>query len=179
MNPQMGRGIIINATIVDPHQYVYKSGIPKDLLRLEISTTVTEIRRILRAYASHYRMLSQTMVAPITLVFGREEYKASLKIPPSRVNDLVFGKALKTAYLEPWIPGGPVTDKRGYDVKLAWALNKAGFPIPLWTHNATSAKLPKRKALPLLTVAFQVEGKRWHLLDPALTRYDGSQKPYK
>lgn len=168
MNLLPGTGITIDAEIVDPSQWVYRMvGAARGLLRLEISTTVAETRKILVAYPANYNMLSKPEPAPITLVFGAEEYEAKLNMPPTRVGTLISGKPLKTAYLEPWISAGPVTDKHGSDVKLAGALVKAEFPVNQWTDKAMSNTLPKPKACPLLTVKFRVEGKRWHLLSSA------------
>jgi hypothetical protein len=171
-------GIIIDAWIVDPNQDVTKGH-----LRLEISTTVTELRKVVSAYPSHYGALlnpnsysnlpkKKSAFVPITLVFEQGDiYQAQFKVPPSRVGDLNSGKPLKTDRYgynpqipNPWIPSGPVTDKYGNDVKLTGALVKAGFPVISWTKQATSINLPKPQARVLQRVNFLVEGGRWTLL---------------
>ena len=171
-------GIVIDAVIVDVNQSVHKTGIARGLLRIEIGVAPLELHRVILAYSSHYGVLlnpdsygklsgRQSAYVPITLMFTEDEYQASLATPISALTQLISGNPLGGSNREPWVPAGPVVDQRGSDVKLAWALNNARFPVTQWTRQALSLSLPKRRPRPIQSVQFLIQGQMWTLVPPS------------
>lgn len=175
MNVSPSTGIVIDAQIVAPNKEVLKRGRSAGLIRLEISTTVAEVRRLVSAYATHYGPFlnpnsygdlrgERSASVPITLELREHEYRAQLKMPRSRFPDLLSHGPLKEGYLEPWIPCKPVINNSNCDVKLSAALFQAGFPVPSWTGQVQSLNLPKVRSCILQPVKFHVQDKTWKLL---------------
>jgi len=171
------QGITIDAVFVDVNQSVYQTGIASGLLRIEISVTPLELRRMILAYRNQYGVLlnpgsygrvphRQSAYLGITLVFGKDEYKASLAVPRSALPQLTPGSPLRRSNREPWIPAGPVIDQHGSDVKLAGVLNRARFPVMQWTRQALSLNLPTERARLIQPVKFLIRGGIWTLVFP-------------
>ena len=167
-------GIAIDAEIWAPDRHVLSQGSSAGLIRLEISTTVGEVRRLVSAYPTHYGPLlnptsygnlrgQRSASVSITLELREHEYRVQLKVPKSRFPDLLSHGPLNRGRHEPWIPCGPVIDNRGCDVKLSAALLAAGFNVRLWTSHVVALGLPVRPAL-LQPVGFLVQGQTWTLL---------------
>jgi len=172
MNLEPANGVIISVVINDMKQDIYKKGYAANLLIVDMGIDKGELNKLLSStYRSCYTKLlsygkyprKKSGCVPIMLAFGQaQQYKAKLH------------KHQKSP--RAWISAGPVKDKHGNDVKLAGALDEAGFPIRHWTLTqiAVRTTLPKPKLVPLLTVKFLVKGQTWTLLSASrLTQSSG------
>lgn len=168
-------GIIINADIVDPSQYVLKNGAAKGLLRLEMSIDDVALQKIMLAFPSYYGTQKSSLSysglsrknsasVDITLVLGLYEYEAILKIPEKQTKS--------------WIPNGPVYDNTGNDIKLAGALCQAGFPVRQWTFLQTSQRLTKHKQMIIQSVQFEVMVGVWKYHQPSSLTLNGVNLPF-
>jgi hypothetical protein len=174
MKSPLKTGLIVEAQIVAPGRQLLRNGPSAGLIRLEISTTVGEVKKLISTYPSHYGLFlnpnsygnaprRKSASVTIALQLQQHQYQAQLKVPKSRLPDLRRNAPPKTAYLNPWIPCGPVINSRRLDVKLSGALRNAGFNVLSWTSLVTSLRGPVRTT-PLGPVKFVVKGRVWTLL---------------
>ena len=155
MNGGPARGIIIKAGIAYQDKgKCYTKGFAVNLIMLEMGIEPAEIRRILTAWSSHYSGLSRygksgkrtAGQVPIYLVLNGERYRTMLK------------KGQRSGGA--WIPSGPLIDGNGRDVKLAWALRRAGLDVDHWTSLCNAHQLPPRYP-PLQSIEFAVKETTW------------------
>jgi hypothetical protein len=167
MGLKSATGVIISADINDLNQTPYKKGYAANLLIVDMGIDKGELSKLLSAYRSHYTKLfsygkyprKKSGYVPITIVFGQHKYQVNLKKPQKREGA--------------WIPSGPVYDVHGHDVKLAGALNTAGFRVKSWTHQARTLSLPNPQSRLLQQVKFLVQGMTWTLLSHSGSTHSG------
>lgn len=173
MSNSTSRGLVIDAKIVAPDRHTLKRGPSTGLIRLEVGTTVSEVRRLISVFPNTYNTLlnpqsygnargQSSASVHINLEFAGHSYRALLKVSKSRRHDLLSGRSLQPGYQEPWIPCGPVIDSRGCNVKLSGALVGAGFGVQAWTTQVISLGLPARP-VSLQQVSLLVRDRTWKL----------------